>query len=81
MKTTVEISDELMRSAKAHAAKQQITLRALIERGVRLAIREDQTKANVKLRDASVKGDGLNPELDGKDWGEIRSLIYEGRGA
>ena len=81
MKTTVEISDELMRSAKNHAAKQQTTLRSLIERGIRLAIRQDHAKVNFKLRDASVKGNGLNPELIGKDWGEIRSLIYEGRGA
>ena len=81
MKTTVELSEELMRAAKAHAARQKITLRALIERGVRLAIRQDQAKGNFELRDARVNGNGLNPELQGKDWGAIRSLIYEGRGS
>ena len=81
LKTTVELSDELMRIAKAHAAKQKITFRALVERGVRLAIKADQSKTNFVLRDASVNGDGLNPDLKGKDWSEIRSLIYEGRGS
>ena len=31
MKTNVEIQDELLIAAKKHAAKRQITLRALIE--------------------------------------------------
>ena len=81
LKTTVELSDELMRSAKAHATEQNITFRALVERGLRLAMRADQSKAKFVLRDASVNGDGLNPELKGKDWGAIRSLIYEGKGS
>ena len=38
MKTTVELSEELLRSAKTHAANKKITLRALIERGLHLAI-------------------------------------------
>ena len=77
----MELSDELIRSAKAHATEQNITFRTLVERGLRLAMRADQSKAKFELRDASVNGDGLNPELKGKDWGEIRSLIYEGRGS
>lgn len=81
LKTTVELSDELMRTAKAHASTQKITFRALVERGLRLAIREDRSKQNFVLRDASVNGNGLNPELKGKDWSEIRALIYEGRGS
>ena len=81
MKTTVELSDDLLRSAKAHAAKQSITLQALIERGLRLAIREEQVNPPFVLRDASVNGNGLNPELRGKDWREIRSFIHEGRGS
>ena len=69
-----------MRCAKAHAAKLNITLRELVEQGVRLAIREEPSKEKFVMKDVSVSGNGLNPELRGKDWGEIRSLIYEGRG-
>ena len=70
-----------MRAAKAHASEQKITFQALVERGLRLAIREDRFKQDFVLRDASVNGEGLNPDLKGKDWGEIRSLIYEDRGS
>jgi hypothetical protein len=35
MKTTVEISDDLLIEAKKHAAEQRTTIRALIERGLR----------------------------------------------
>ena len=41
----------------------------------------DPSNANFVLRDASVNGDGLNPELKAEDWGGIRSLIFEGRGS
>ena len=70
-----------MRAAKAHASEQKITFRALVERGLRLAMQADQSNAKFVLRDASVNGDGLNPDLKGKEWGEIRSLIYENRGS
>ena len=70
-----------MRSAKAHAAERKMTLRALIERGIYLAIREERTKEPFVLEDASVDGQGLNPDLKGKDWSEIRALAYEGRGS
>ena len=67
LKTTVELPDELVRSAKAHAVAQKITFRALVERGLRLAMQADQTNAKFVLRDASVRGGGLNPELKAED--------------
>ena len=80
MKTTIEISDELARMAKAHAARENITLRALIERGLRLALRADRHPRQFELRDGSVSGRGLqSPYRDG-DWARIRDAIYEDRG-
>ncbi len=80
MKTTIEISDDLAREAKAHAAKENITLRELFERGLRMAIKVDRESAGFTLRDASVDGHGLEPEFEGADWARIREAIYEGRG-
>lgn len=80
MKTTIEISDDLAREAKAHAASENITLRELFERGLRMAIRVDREAPGFTLRDASVDGDGLEPEFQGADWARIREAIYEGRG-
>ena len=80
MKTTIEISDDLARDAKAHAARENITLRELFERGLRLAIRADQESSGFVLRDASVGGRGLQPEFQDADWPRIREAAYEGRG-
>ena len=80
MKTTIEISDDLARNAKAHAVRENITLRALIERGLRLVLRSDRQQAPFQLRDASVTGKGLKPPYSDSDWARIRESIYEGRG-
>ncbi len=79
-KTTIEISDDLAREAKNHAARENITLRELFERGLRMAIRVDRKAAGFTLRDASVDGEGLTPEFQGADWARMREAIYEGRG-
>ena len=80
MKTTVEISDALLRDAREAAARQGITLRALIERGLRNVIAEPKP-APFKLRHASFKGRGLQPELRGAGWDALRALAYAERGA
>ena len=81
MKTTIEIADELARMAKAHAARESITLRALIEHGLRLALRSDDDSGRFKLRDASVAGRGLQPQFRDADWTRIREAVYEDRGS
>ena len=58
MKTTIEMSDPLFRSAKELAQRSQTTLRALIEEGLRRVISDSQVKAKsaFKLKNASVGG-------------------------
>lgn len=58
MKTTIEMSDPLFKSAKELAQRSQTTLRALIEEGLRRVISESQVNAKsaFKLKDASVGG-------------------------
>lgn len=57
MKTTLDISDALLHSAKALARENQTTLRALVEEGLRLVLRQRQASPNTfQLRDASVGG-------------------------
>ena len=58
MKTTIEMSDPLFKSAKELAQRSQTTLRALIEEGLRRVISDSQVKAKsaFKLKDASVGG-------------------------
>ena len=80
MKTTVEISDSLLREARKVAAREGLTLRALIERGLHRAIAETKHTAQFKLRRASFKGKGLQAELRDASWDQIREMTYEGRG-
>jgi len=58
MKTTIEMSDPLFKSAKELAQRSQTTLRDLIEEGLRRVISDSQVNAKLafKLEDASVGG-------------------------
>jgi hypothetical protein len=83
MKTTVEIAPALLARAKKLAAQRQTTLRALIEAGLRhvLANEGGENRAPYRLPDARVNGQGVQPGIREGDWEQMRSLIYEGRGA
>lgn len=79
MKTTLEITDPLLREAKQVAAREGTTLRALVEQGLRRVVAEKKPKRGFRLRKASFKGHGLRPELGDAGWDRIRDLAYEGR--
>jgi hypothetical protein len=81
MKTTVDITDALLREAKRIAAKEGTTVRALLEEGLRQALEHHRKKPPFRLRDASYGQDGLRPEVGEGSWERIRDLIYEGRGS
>lgn len=79
-KTTLDISDPLLRDAKKLAAAEGTTLRALIEQGLRNVVAERRRRTQrFRLRKASFGGQGLNPDLEG-EWQQIRDLSYGGRG-
>jgi len=80
MKTTVEISDPLLREARKLAAREGVTLRTLIERGLHRVVAETRPAVPFKLRRASFKGKGLQPDLRHASWERVRDLAYEGRG-
>lgn len=80
VKTTVRLPAPLLKKAKAVAAREGTTLRALLEEGLRESVARRKKMRRFRLRDGSVKGEGLQPGVDLSDWEQIRSLIYEGRG-
>jgi hypothetical protein len=81
VKTTVDIPDSLAAEAKELATRENTTLRALIEAGLRLVLRERRRKSAFRLRDASFGGSGLQPEFREGTWNRIRDAAYEDRGA
>ena len=80
MKTTIEIADDLAGKAKDYAAKENVTLRSLIERGLRMVLRTDSRRDRFELRDASVDGRGLQPHYRDAEWARVREAAYEDRG-
>lgn len=83
MKTTIEIADPLLDEAKRVAAREGSTLRALVEAGLRreIADRRRNEGTGFKLRNASVGGKGLLPELQSAPFSRLLELAYDGRGA
>lgn len=79
MKTTIEISDPLLKAARQAAKRDGTTVRALVEHGLRLALAERRRTGPFKLRDASVDGHGLQPGMDGLSWEAQRALAYGDR--
>ena len=78
MKTTVEISDSLLREAKRYAAAHDLTFRQVLETGLRSLIEGQKSGTKpFRLKRRSFQGDGLVKDYS---WPEIRSIIYEGRG-
>ena len=80
MKTTVEIADALLDDARKAADKEGTTVRALIEEGLRLALKSRRQGETFRLRDGSFKGKGLSPEFRDAGWEAIREAAYSGRG-
>lgn len=81
MKTTVEISDPLLREVRALAAREGVTLQALVERGLRRVVAEAGHGAPFRLRRASFDGERLPAEFREASWNRLRDLTYKGRGA
>ena len=77
MKTTVEIPDALLREAKNYAARRGMTLKEVLETGLRQVLESKRPARPFKLKRRTFKGRGSPME---GDWPRIRELIYEGRG-
>ena len=82
MKTTLDIADGLFAQAKQTAQRDGVTLRALVEDGLRLALKARQQPAKpFKLKDASVgsKGDpGLTDEAIARGgWAALREMAND----
>lgn len=81
MKTTIDIAPSLLEEAKRVAAEQGVTLRELVESGLRrvLEARREEGRRYV-FHTHTFRGNGLQPGLQEGDWNLIRERSYEGRG-
>lgn len=80
MKTTVQISDDLAEEVKVYMAREGVTFRSMVERGLREVLRAKRGPKPFKSRDASVCDRGLQAAWRDTGWERIRDAAYEGRG-
>lgn len=76
MKTTIDISDALFEQARAQAKVRGVTLRALVESGLRLVMAQAKPVGEpFKLRDlsfgSSADGVTLESQSDPRQWREM----------
>ncbi len=81
MKTTIELSDSVLRAAKATAAREGTTVRALVEEGLRKVLAEHKGRPKFKLELVTFRGEGLQLGIAEGGWEAVRELIYEGHGS
>ncbi len=80
MKTTIEVSDSLLLRAESLAREQNVTLRTLIEWGLRRVIAEHAERASLLVKPVVFGGNGMTEEFEGATWERLRSAAYEVRG-
>jgi len=81
MKTTIEISDNLLKRARQVSQRERTTLRSLVEEGLTQVLDGRSARRPPLLKPVTVKGHGLTPEYRGAGWSAVRDAIYAGHGA
>ena len=77
VKTTLDISDQVLREIKELSARQGLPMRETVERALRQFLAGAPSKQPFRLKTITTAGEGL---VKPRSWEEIRGLIYEGQG-
>lgn len=79
MKITVEISDSLLREVRRVAAREGLTFRTLVERGLHRVVAETKRGPPFRLRRATFNGTGRQPEFRDVSWDRVRDTVHGDR--
>lgn len=79
MKTTVELPDELLHEVQKIARSEGVSMKSLMEEGLRAVLARHQASREFRLPDASVAGNGLQPGFRDARWEELRAAAYGDR--
>lgn len=81
MRTSFDIPDALLRRAKAKAARQKTTVRAIVIEGMRRVLEDDAaSRTRYVAADESFGSGGVREGVDLGNWEQVRALAYEGHG-
>jgi hypothetical protein len=77
LKTTVDIADDLLKRSQQLAKREGSTLRAVLEEGLRLVLKDRRKPGSRAFRFPTFGNGGLNAEFRDVDWEKIRATIYD----
>lgn len=75
MKTTIDITDNLLMEAKLTASQENRTLREIIEASLRKYLSEKKAKSDFELKNRSFSGLGLQTGAS-LDWSVLSETVY-----
>lgn len=78
MKTTIEISDNLLIQAKQLAHEEKVTLRSIVEESLVKTLQERSQRSTKPIQPVVFAGNGLKAEFKDASWQAIRDAAYEG---
>ena len=81
MKTTIELSDDLLEQVRRLARREGTTLRGLVEEGLQRSLEARRRMVPQHLDFPSYGGSGLTTEFQGAPWSRIREEVYREHGA
>jgi len=81
MKTTIELADSLFLETRSAAADDGVTMRALVEEGLRHVLARRRTHASWRLPEAAFGEGGLNAPLDVGAWSRLHAVVVLAGGA
>lgn len=82
MKTTIDIPDQLLLKSKRIAKREHMSLRGLVEAGLRMVIQQKEAPVEkFTLRNIPFGDGGLMDSVTDTSMESLHSLIYEDRGA
>ena len=76
MKTTIEISDDLMARSRRLMKRQGGTFRALLEEGLALALKARAGRTGTAITPVTFAGTGLQEQMRERTWEQVRDTIY-----
>ena len=84
MKTSIDIAENLFKKAKRLSRARNISMRALVEEGLRLVLDRAESQEKVKPKLLTFGGDGFQEGFDqekASSWEALRGEIYREYGA
>jgi hypothetical protein len=76
VKTTIDIADDLLKRSQQLAKREGSTLRAVMEEGLRLVLKDRRMPASRPFRFPTFGTGGRDAEFREADWEKIRTTIY-----